>query len=594
MKITSPALHSSIELLELRLAPAGIVSVSTAGGILTLTGDNFSNVIEINPSGFGDWDILDPGATGTMFSLNGAAPLAALAVPILQSVKITLNGGDDQLTLNNLAINNTLNILGNDGVDTISLSGLQVNGITSMDTGNGADVFTQSNSIFTNTYTLKTGGGVDSVQISGAVGFFGRGMTVDLGTDGNTFSLDVTELDVFGSLNVSATGALAAVQNFTLAAADGFVSGSVVMKNTTGASSMSIGNVIGDSLRITGGLTLQGAAGNDSFILNQNLTVGGALTILSGAGSNAVQTFNLANLKAGSLVYTGGADSDTFTLNGVNVLIGGNATFNGGAGSNSFNVSTVGAFRVGGSLAYIGGIASDTAQITTADAFIGGLFSYNGGNGSNLASFAPTNGTAGSINFTGGTGTDIFDVGNYLGTSVLVKVLGNVSLNSGTGSSFITTNDANIFGSYTVNSMAGAASADQLTVDDSSFHGAVIVNLAGDALAQVDFDDVFASTTVSISTGGGNDTVRLDASLVAPTIRSNFIGTVRVLLGAGNDSFEAGDFSSTLNVGCNFFSTIFVDGGTGADTADYIAPAFNNFFNVPVTAAHRPGVETFN
>jgi hypothetical protein len=42
---------SAIEILEARVAPAGIVTVTFAGGVLTLDGDGADNVIDMSPFG---------------------------------------------------------------------------------------------------------------------------------------------------------------------------------------------------------------------------------------------------------------------------------------------------------------------------------------------------------------------------------------------------------------------------------------------------------------------------------------------------------------------------------------------------------------
>jgi hypothetical protein len=47
MKNQNAPTHSCIESLEPRSAPAGIVTLITAGGVLTLTGDGLDNTDEI-------------------------------------------------------------------------------------------------------------------------------------------------------------------------------------------------------------------------------------------------------------------------------------------------------------------------------------------------------------------------------------------------------------------------------------------------------------------------------------------------------------------------------------------------------------------
>ncbi|HYF35589.1 MAG TPA: hypothetical protein VD994_09895 [Prosthecobacter sp.] len=50
-----------LETLEPRLAPAGVVTITTAGGVLTITGDGGHNVIHITDlPDSGEWQISDP------------------------------------------------------------------------------------------------------------------------------------------------------------------------------------------------------------------------------------------------------------------------------------------------------------------------------------------------------------------------------------------------------------------------------------------------------------------------------------------------------------------------------------------------------
>jgi len=587
-------LASIIETLEPRLAPAGTVLLTTAGGVLTITGDPLGNTIRIAELSSGtSWNIVDHFGTGTLFSLNGAAPVASVIFPSALSIKATLNGGDDTLRLQGIDLGGTLNVLGNDGADFISLFDTKVFGAATLDTGNGADTVSQEQAIFMSTYSLKTGTGIDTVSFLGGVAVFGRGLTVDLGSDSNFFSVSADELNVFGNVNVTAAGGVGAAQDLVFGSADGFVSGSVTLKTVLGDASFKINSDVDDFLTVTGGVLLQSAAGTDVFTLAGTVRIGTALNFLAGAGTNSVNSVSLAAMKLGSLTYTGGANDDNFNLRGTDVFIAGNVTINGLAGTNSFEIITT-RFNSTGSLLYTGGDGTDTFNIRSTESNIGGQFNFKGGNGSNTASFQPTEGRLGSFAYTGGTGSDNAAIGNIGGFSNQIRLLGNVSMMTGAGSSIINVYDSIFLGTFTASSMVGVGGSDFFDVNDSTFMGAVNLSLLGDANAFVDINNVNAHSTVKIGTGGGSDTVKLDTDFFNPGTKSIFSGAVTILLGAGDDTFNAGEFGPVANVGCDFNASLLVDGGLGADTANFIAATFGNTFLIPITAAHRPGVETFN
>src|SRR4051812_16326477 len=96
--VVSSSSHSRIEILECRVAPAGIVTAHLVGGVLTLTGDGAANDLSLIAVGPNASTFVGNG--GTLITLNGAAPLATVSIPVAVSkVTANLGGGNDAFTL---------------------------------------------------------------------------------------------------------------------------------------------------------------------------------------------------------------------------------------------------------------------------------------------------------------------------------------------------------------------------------------------------------------------------------------------------------------------------------------------------------------
>src|SRR5260221_73358 len=89
----------SIELLETRIAPAGVITVTVSGGVLTLSGDVNANSVTVNALDAGTVDLVP--AAGTHLLFHGADSAGTVNVPVAQPVLVAkLGGGADALTLN--------------------------------------------------------------------------------------------------------------------------------------------------------------------------------------------------------------------------------------------------------------------------------------------------------------------------------------------------------------------------------------------------------------------------------------------------------------------------------------------------------------
>ncbi|HYF36705.1 MAG TPA: hypothetical protein VD994_15525 [Prosthecobacter sp.] len=666
-----------IESLEPRLAPAGTVLLSTAGGVLTITGDIANNDIRVFESAAGVWTVMDStGAADTVFSLNGGTALASVSFDAPQSVRATLHGGNDTLFLDGLQINGTVSIYANDGDDNITI-GTTINGAVSVDGGNGNDDFLGSGTM-NSTVTVKMGAGSDDVTFN--PGFYGRGLTVDLGAESNTFSINAAgSFDIFGPVSVSAAGGIAASQTYTLGSPDLFISGNVSFRTTAGTSTVALGfnpadilqingslgiqtaegsdaiALVGDilvtgafniamgnggntlsttsldelragSLSISGGtgndaVTLEGssvrinshavfnlAAGNNSLSLDQSsaLSIGGSLvyggglnndtitlagpsvsiagqlSITAGSGVNSFSSTALGSLTLGSIAFNGGAGSDSFMLDGTTVTVGGHATLTMGAGANSTTFSPSTSLRIGGSIAFTGTTGNDTLTVEGPVVNIGGQVNSKGGDGLNTVLLNQVNGAIGSISLTGGTGQDLFNIGNFGGATTLITVHGNIVTSVGAGIGDVSIRNTLVYGGVTHTSAALSGSTDTLFIRESDIIRATTVNMTGAAAANVAFDDSTFRGAVTVSTGGDNDQVAFDANLLFTGSESTFRGAVKIYLGAGSDIFKAGIFPPVANVANNFLSSLLIDGGADNDTANF-QTGYGNSFSVPAT-----------
>ena len=607
--------HSSapcLEALEPRLAPAGIVTITIAGGVLTLSGDGLDNNVKISSPTANIWEISDlnaavEGNIPTTFRTAGRADATTMSFGTYAGLKVSLNGGNDKLDVINLFTNGAVTLAGGDGNDDLYLSGT-INGAINIDGGNGNDNMGIAGGIINNTVTIKGGIGDDSAYFGS--GHYSRGLTADLGTGTNQFNLYTdTSLNVFGNINFTAAGGATNNQSYYFGVKDASIVGNIVFKTGAGASSYSFGRDAASSITIYGSLSATGAAGNDSLLFAGKVSIGGGMNLNFGAGSNlvanALDTGDvnlLTSLRLGSLSYTGGLGNDTLSLDCPEFIVGSSVSTTMGAGINAFNLrSTTGAI-IGGALTYVGGTADDTLLIYGAELTVGGKLSYKGGgstigNGSTGtdAAYIVTNYAAiGSVELIGGTkGSDVFYLGDTNQTgSTLITVLGNVVINTAAGNSVVFLTDTYIQGSVSHTSAVAFATGTNLdifSVEDSYIQGSLLVNAGGSASAGISLNDSIFVSSVTITTGAGDDFVYFDANPTTMTTesfrRSFFYGVVNVSLGAGNDTWIAGMDPLTENVGNTFYDKVKIDGGTGTDNKaifSYNNNGSNEFAIAPV------------
>ena len=133
----------SIEALETRIAPAGVVNVAFAGGSFTLTGDALDNVLTITATG-PNVLTFSPGG-GTTFTSGLPLSVFDPATGIFHgdiTGKFTANlgAGNDTLFLANVTIPGKLDVNDLIGNNNLTLNNTRIGGDLNFTTGPGNDL----------------------------------------------------------------------------------------------------------------------------------------------------------------------------------------------------------------------------------------------------------------------------------------------------------------------------------------------------------------------------------------------------------------------------------------------------------------------
>src|SRR5262245_4651040 len=111
----------TLESLETRETPAGIVNVTFASGSVTIMGDNANNGIAITPQSGGPLLTISATDGDTTFRLNGAPSVAEVTLPsaITGNMIIRAGEGNDSLTLRDVKVPGSLAVFGGNGNNSI-------------------------------------------------------------------------------------------------------------------------------------------------------------------------------------------------------------------------------------------------------------------------------------------------------------------------------------------------------------------------------------------------------------------------------------------------------------------------------------------
>lgn len=510
---------STLEILEDRIAPAGIVDVQydAATGELTLTGDGVANELSVFLTGPNTYRIeglatdIETGGTSffdigkltklTFLGGAGADTLELFNLHTLTEFSFSGEAGDDQLTVQNLTVKGAVQLHGGADSDTVSFDGLltSIGGNLTIDS---AATATDSISVEFNAQKTVLGGSVIFTGGGGSdsLGFFGEGpLNIGKGVNFNSGAGG-------GNLNIS---------NDDLA---------TVGKLTTGESILFTGDAGDDELNFDG--------------VNVNLAsgirmTGGALNDVISFGTNP-GTVKVGKLATGeSIFFDGGADDDSITLSAMSLTLSGGIDLVGGDGTNGIDldaasgIAKIGKLTTGQSLRLTGGTGSDSISTLSSNLSLAGGVELAGAEGNNRIDLLGAGGkttvgklpSGASILFTGGASSDSIqsDVG-------LLTLAGGVDFAPGDGTN-----------SFTLTSASGTAKIGKLATGQS-------IRLAGGT-----GNDSIATNSANLSLAGGIELTGAN-------------GTNRIDLDSASGKATVGKLASG--------ASILFTGGTGSDTID--------------------------
>lgn len=523
----------TLELLEARIAPAGLVTVTPgiAPGEFTLTGDGADNDVHVFQTGPKTYRIegidTDIGAPGTAF------------LDIGKLTKLTIDGGagSDQFMLTNLRTLKALSFSGGSGDDRLDAIETTVQGPVDLHGNGGSDgVFFQGlatnisgNIIIDSAPTAADSMDVEFVAVKtvlgGSILFTGGGGSDDyLGANGD------------GSFS------LAKGINFNAGAGGGAI-------DLSGDGLRKVGKLpTGESILFTGG------NGTDTIdFFNGNVTLAGGIRMTGEAGSNSLRfstaagVVKLGKLPTGqSILFNGGPGNDSIATATASLALAGGIEFAAGDGNNLIDllsdngVVTLGKLAGGQSILFMGGSGSDDVITNTARLTLAGGVELHGAGGDNDLDFADQGvvkigkfGTGQSILFNGTTNAN-----NEVSLGTVATLAGSVEITGGTGQDRIV-----VHGKTSIGKNAAGVS--------------VLLN-GGDGNDTINFNDVITlAGSVKLDGGLGNDQLEF-SSVDSATVK----GAVELIGGPGDDSFFL-----AFNVSAVFGSTLTFIGGEGADTA---------------------------
>ncbi len=551
-----PHPHPVLEALEARLAPAGLITLTTAGGVLTITGDGADNGLAIiDVPGTGQWQLDNAGGLTTTFILNGVMVAAGTTFEAQNSIKATLGDGNDALLIDPSAAPSSMltpggiSINAGKGNDEIRIgtasSDQLMTGAVTVDLGEGNDQFaTLATSVYSGAVKITGGLGNDEVRFDGASAdqVFLKGLTVDMGIGDDTFAATAKRFAVAGALNVTTGGGVILTPTISFSSDLMTFDGPVTLSVGSGASNILLGNAATDVLQFGAGLKINGGTGADTVSLRGIHTYAGAVAVDLKDGGNKMTIEDAASFTAPSLSVKGGSGTDHLLLDDNSItVINGALTVSLGSNTNTLEMDP-GAKLTAGSLAYTGGTGMEFVDLSGASFHVLGSMSVNlGADGNSDIDIAPavTGYVGGNLTFTGAKGADDLDF-----NTPDLRIGGGLKFALGAGSNTVDTAGMllQVAGGMTY---TGGKDSDFLVVSNDNF--VVARNLTFTSGGTLTSDQLFLRPvngsvgSVAYTGGAGLDSVLLGHVDGTTTVRLTINGAVSVNLGAGLAQFVTTD-----------------------------------------------------
>ena len=563
---------SSIEALESRIAPAGLITVSLSKGALVLTGDSADHDFTI--TGFGADTIQLQAAPGTLFHQDGQADTDTLLLTgPLKSVSIKLSDGADHVALAGVSVAGDLAIDGGGGSNSIEFQALAVAGSLKVAGGAGADTVQGGGSSVTvkKDVNLQLGDGTNFAGFDGSLFQVGGQFIYQGGAGSDTVALESFTQTISGNTTIT-TGAGGAGIRFGEASVTKLAkkvtfdtSGSLAGETTTVSLSGQLS--MGSDFQMTDGAADLTYTVAGQFLPTNTFDVRGKWTVVSGAGLVFGQAY--ADVTAGSITLdvsgSSGSNLNTDTLTATKGF-----NYIGSAGDDNVRLGFLSQTdkKVSGS-----SLVVDLG--TGANAFLLSSFSRSfqtskvtSGNGADSISFIVANAKFASIDIQTGAGTDFTGISLFNST-----VTGKISLAAAAGAeinSASVSGTNSVFGSveftsprdYNSFAFSGNGLAGGLTVKGKvKFVGGSGQDYIG--ISGTSFPFTIGSVDIALGEGTNNTSIGLQN------------GSIRSLIIAGGSGIDAVNIfgagsigSATLKLGSGFNNASF-SGGEPSTPADF-------------------------
>ncbi|WP_345739056.1 hypothetical protein [Prosthecobacter algae] len=585
--------ESVLELLEPRLAPAGVIAVSVnAGGTLvlgTVPGLDGDEKVTLERVADGTYRMTpEAGVQLRIGGLNFTTP--QIITGVTAGLTANLGAGDDAVTLNNAFFTKAVSINLGGGNNAFTMTDSNIGGPLTLLGGDGVDLVTFSGAFATvgGAATIKLGGGADGLLGNADRQIFGLGLTIDAG-EGN--------------------------DQVRLASSDGddlFILGNLAFVGGAGDDLLSVGFANAEVM-ISGALKLTDVSGNETVQFVGNRFDVGSLSLLAGGGNNTLLSSATDFFVAKTLQWTSGSGTDDVDFNGNHLRVGGAVSIALGTGGGDGELTPLNSLYVAGTVMISGSGANRDLAVIADNVFIGGkvtmaagagdgearLFAINGmflGGGANLTSGAGDTNLSISGNFRlvsngsltltngGGLGVTSILVG---GTSTASTINGAVTLKGGV---FVGLEMMGTISGAVNLSTASLSAASTITMDgfsNGALHIGGAVKLSMPTLAGqtgvIRIESAIFDNTLTVMGGAGVDTLTINETAVNKAFTaslgagddvfrfeqlnsvgaSHFRGAVMLKGEAGGDTFLLGGVGA--NFAINFGQKVTVDGGTGND-----------------------------
>jgi hypothetical protein len=644
MRIISRIRHRRllVESLERRDTPAGTVNASFAGGVLTLTGDDLDNSIEVQQTGPGAFTVSGvntaiqggptfTGVTSISANLADGNDVVSLFSSVDQDTDgladfilpgaVSINAGDGSNTLG-LTAPGTIKVgsfsfTGGDGPDVVQVAGgvgkgSKITGNVSVAVGIGfnsqgpnyADTQITLNNLEVDGFGGLKLTGADGPEVLTLNGLtVARALTAD-GGEGNLTVIDTGS--TFGTVNLKSAGPSAGYSTnaLTLTANGTKVTGPVLMKSATGAALYLAGAETGPVTFTTGNGSRGGGFvevdAGASKVHGDLKLAGSRLSLYTRAGADLTVDRTL------SLVGTGFVD---LSVADGSTVTAGTATLTGATGANysSYTSTATRMLTVTGAMT-LKGRTADYYQ-SGGEVVVGGKLSLLGTNEASFTADVPygfnaprPRTTAGSLLVQGRSATfeqTESDATFGTGLSVVAKEDGRIFTNDRTQTedpSNPGTFDPAVGANITVSNgpllLSGADSAEMFQTDGVLTLGAgmTILSPGGSASYQADVGQGYNAPAPKLVMPAGNVLIRGGSADFRFAGGVATVGGTVTVLGADTGSFVS-DFSETYDFNFDYtdlystFTTgsVTVNGGIGDTRFSTFGDTFTDRGNVSVT-----------